>query len=72
MSKQLSVVEATRQLGISLDATYKLIYARKLAARKANGRWRIPISAVEKRLRAKTGIAVGRRIAPDYTSPVVR
>lgn len=53
MSKELNVMEATRRLGIGLDATYKLIYAGKLPAHKVDGRWRIPASAVEARLRAQ-------------------
>ena len=53
MPKELNVMEATRRLGIGLDATYKLIYAGKLPGHKVDGRWRIPASAVETRLRAQ-------------------
>ena len=53
MGKELSVVEATRRLGVSLDAIYKLIYAGKLPARKTDGRWRIPVAAVEERVKAQ-------------------
>jgi excisionase family DNA binding protein len=53
MGKELSVVEATRRLGVSLDAIYKLIYAGKLPAHKTDGRWRIPGAAVDERLRAQ-------------------
>ena len=50
MSKELTVIEATRRLGVSLDATYKLIYAGKLPATKVEGRWFIPSAAVSARL----------------------
>jgi len=50
LREELTVVEATRRLKISLDATYKLIYAGKLPARKVAGRWLIPSAAVMARL----------------------
>ncbi len=53
MPKELNVMEATRRLGIGLDATYKLIYAGKLPGHKVDGRWRIPAKAVDERLRAQ-------------------
>jgi excisionase family DNA binding protein len=51
--RDLKVSEAARQLTISLDAVYRLLYAGKLEARKKNGRWVIEQSAVEKRLKEK-------------------
>ncbi len=53
MQEELSVIETTRRLGVGIDATYKLIYAGKLAAHKIDGRWRISASVVEARLRAQ-------------------
>ena len=50
MSKELSVIEATRRLGVGIDATYKLLYSGKLPARKVDGRWLIRADAVEARL----------------------
>lgn len=51
--KELTAVEATRRLRITIDALYRLIYAGKLPARKSDKRWLIPASAVEKRLKAR-------------------
>ena len=53
MEKELTVIEATRKLGITIDATYRLIYAARLAARKAGQRWLIPAAAVAARLKAR-------------------
>jgi len=43
--------EAARALGIGLDSIYSAIWAGKLAAKKQDGRWLIPASAIEARLR---------------------
>ena len=53
MGKEMNVVEASRRLGISLDALYRLIYAAKLPARKKEGRWLLPVAAVEARRKAR-------------------
>ena len=53
MSDELSVVAATRRLGITIDALYRLIYAGKLPARKSGRCWLIPKRAVDDRLKAK-------------------
>jgi excisionase family DNA binding protein len=53
MPKELTVVAATRRLGITIDALYRLIYAGKLPARKSGRRWVIPAGAVEQRLKAR-------------------
>lgn len=56
-SKELTVKLATRRLGISLDATYRLIAAGKLPARKdPNGLWLIPADAVEVRRKARMSL----------------
>jgi excisionase family DNA binding protein len=53
MPKELTVVEATRRLGITIDALYRLIYAGKLPARKSDRRWLISAESVESRLKAR-------------------
>ena len=53
MRKDLTVIDATRRLGISLDALYRLIYAGKLDARKVDGRWVVSGPSVEARLKRK-------------------
>ena len=53
MPKELTVVESSRRLGITLDTLYRLIYAGRLTARKVRRRWLIPVASVEARLKAK-------------------
>ena len=53
MQKELTVSQASRTLGITLDYVYRLIYSGKLVARKSEGRWLIPVSDVESRLKAR-------------------
>ena len=55
MKKQdlLKPRDAARALGIRLDAIYPLIWAGRLEAVKQDGRWLIPASAIESRLRAR-------------------
>jgi excisionase family DNA binding protein len=48
-SRELSVAETARQLGIGLQYTYTLIYSGKLRARRVNRRWFVPADAVEAR-----------------------
>ena len=61
-SKDLTVKLATRRLGISLDATYRLVAAGKLPARKdKNGKWLIPSDAVEERRKAKLRVRRARQ-----------
>jgi hypothetical protein len=50
---ELTAKAATRRLGISLDALYRLIYAAKLPARKKDDVWLIPADAVEVRRKAR-------------------
>jgi excisionase family DNA binding protein len=52
MANDLTVRETTRQLGITIDAVYRLIYANRLEARKIDKRWLISAAAVEERIRA--------------------
>lgn len=51
MEKGMSVSEAAKKLGIALDSVYRLLYSGKLRGVKTDGKWRIPVSAVEERLR---------------------
>jgi excisionase family DNA binding protein len=53
MDRELSVSEAARKLGISLDGVYRLLYSGKLQGVKTDGKWRIPRSAVEARLKRR-------------------
>ena len=53
MEQELTVSQASRTLGITLDYVYRLIYSGKLAARKNDGRWLIPAADVESRLKAR-------------------
>jgi len=53
MPKELTVIEASRKLGLTLDSLYRLIYAGRLPARKIDKRWRIPADAVEARLKRR-------------------
>lgn len=50
---ELTAVEAARQLGVGLDYLYSLLWTGKLLGRKVKGTWRVPVSAVEDRQRAK-------------------
>lgn len=51
--KEISAREAAVRLGLRLDTLYAAIWAGKLQAHKLDGRWRIPLLAVEERLRAR-------------------
>lgn len=53
MEEQLTVSEAARKLGISLDGVYRLLYSGKLVGTKADGKWNIPVTTVEDRLRKR-------------------
>lgn len=51
--KELSPREVAQRLCVRLDSVYSLIWAGKLKAHKLDGRWRIPVEAVEARLRQR-------------------
>lgn len=51
--KYLAPSAAARRLGLGLDYLYKQIWAGKLPARKVNGRWRIPLAAIEQRVKER-------------------
>jgi excisionase family DNA binding protein len=44
---------AARRLGISVDYLYKLLWAGKLQGQKINERWRVPLAAIEDRLKQR-------------------
>ncbi len=50
---EITVSEAARRLGVSLNHLYSLVWANKLSARKVNRQWRISAEAVEARRIAK-------------------
>ena len=52
-SMELSAVQAARKLGVSLDFVYRLLMTGKLNGRKADKQWRIPVEAVEARLKQR-------------------
>jgi predicted site-specific integrase-resolvase len=65
-TKELTAKMATRRLGISLDALYRLIYAAKLPARKdQDGRLHIPSDAVEARRKARMKLRSNYRRQPS-------
>ena len=52
--KTLSVRETAQRLGCSLKWVFDLLYAAKLTgAEKVRGQWRIPVAAIEQRLRQR-------------------
>jgi excisionase family DNA binding protein len=51
--KVLSVREAAQRLGCTLKYVYDLLYCGRLPAQKHGQQWRIPVAAVEARLRQR-------------------
>ena len=51
--KELSIQEAARSLGITLQHTYALVWAGRLIARKEDGKWLVSADAVGARLRGR-------------------
>ncbi len=49
----VSAVETARRLSTDLDYTYKLLRTERLEGRKVNGEWRVPVAAIEQRLKAR-------------------
>jgi len=50
---EISAIEAARKLGVGLDYLYSLLWTGKLQGRKVGRQWRIPIEAVEARIRQR-------------------
>ena len=53
MPREMTIIEASRHLGITLDALYRLIHGGRLPARKEGKRWMLPARAVEARRKAR-------------------
>jgi excisionase family DNA binding protein len=49
----LSVPAAARKLGCTLRYVYDLVYAGRIKAEKITGRWRIPVTEIEARLKKR-------------------
>ncbi len=47
------VPEAARAMGFTLKYVYDLVYSGKIAAKKVNGRWRIPRAEIDERLKRR-------------------
>lgn len=58
-TQELSAIEAARKLGVGLDYLYSLLWTGKLQGRKAGKQWRIPVEAVEERLKHREVSDVG-------------
>ena len=54
MPREITVREVAQRLGCTLHHAYALVYANRLPARKVAGRWLIPITAVDARIRSRT------------------
>lgn len=52
-AKELTAIEAARRLGVNLDYLYRLLLTGRLQGRRKDGRWLIPVAAVEARLKAR-------------------
>jgi excisionase family DNA binding protein len=62
MSREITVREVAQRLGCTLHHAYALVYANRLPGRKVAGKWLIPVTAVEARIRHRTaGIRVGSK-----------
>jgi excisionase family DNA binding protein len=53
MKKELTAAQASRRLGTTIDAVYRLLYAGKLQARKSDRRWFVSAQAVDARLKGR-------------------
>jgi len=53
---EVSAIEAARRLGLGLDYLYSLLWTGKLKGRKVGKRWRIPVEAVEIRLKQQRSV----------------
>jgi predicted site-specific integrase-resolvase len=51
--RDLSPAETARKLGISLEYAYRQIWAGRLPANKREGRWYVPSSEVERRVKER-------------------
>lgn len=49
----VSIAETARKLRVGLAYAYSLIWSGKLPGEKKQGRWEVPISAIEEYIRGK-------------------
>jgi excisionase family DNA binding protein len=56
MPDEITVIAAARLLGVTLDTVYRSIYGGRLPARKLAGKWQIPVSAIEAKLKVREEI----------------
>jgi excisionase family DNA binding protein len=49
----IGIAEAARKLNVTLKYVYDLVYSGKLRAEKVARQWRIPVEAVEARLKQR-------------------
>lgn len=54
--KEVSATEAARMLGIRCDYITMLLRSGKLAGQKVEGQWRVPVRAINERLRQFAGV----------------
>lgn len=52
-TEMMGIRDAARKLNYTLKYVYDLVYLGKLPAKKVARQWRIPLSAVEERLRQR-------------------
>jgi excisionase family DNA binding protein len=52
--ENVSVPEAARRLGFTLKYVYDLVYSGRLKAEKKLGRWSIPMTEIEARLKKRS------------------
>ena len=52
-TSELTPREVAVRLKVNLAYVYHLVWSEKLPAKRANGRWFIPVDAVDVRLKAK-------------------
>lgn len=51
--RHVTATEVAREMGLRLDYLYMLLRSGRIPASKKDGRWEIPVSAVEQRLKAR-------------------
>jgi excisionase family DNA binding protein len=56
----ISIAETARKLRVGLAYAYSLIWSGKLPAEKKEGRWQIPMAAVEDYIKSKGRVHAGK------------
>jgi excisionase family DNA binding protein len=52
-AESVTVREAARRLGCGLKRIYDLVWSGQLEAQKVNKQWRIPVKAIEERIKGR-------------------